>query len=99
MRRGVRSDDGYGRTTLARMHRGTACVHITAQPGTGDEVRIRDNGNQDVLAARTVKASEPGVTDGDFTARGDNRGVLPTRCALDLGRVRRASFLGTGRRE
>ncbi|MHC3473033.1 alpha-L-fucosidase [Streptomyces sp. 7R007] len=46
-----------------------------------------------------VKASEPALTDGDFTTYTDNNGVLPATYTLDLGRVRTASFLGINQRE
>lgn len=47
----------------------------------------------------TVTSTEPALTDGDFTTYTDNKGVLPASYTLDLGRIRRADFLGINQRE
>lgn len=52
-----------------------------------------------VYPTGVVKASDPALTDGDFTTYSDNKGVLPAGYTLDLGRVRKASFLGVNQRE
>lgn len=52
-----------------------------------------------VYPTGTVRASEPALTDGDFTTYTDNKGVLPASYTLDLGRVRKAAFLGINQRE
>jgi hypothetical protein len=54
---------------------------------------------QGVHPTGLVKAGEPALTDGDFTTYSDNKGVLPAGYTLDLGRVRRAAFLGINQRE
>ncbi|MFJ1967987.1 alpha-L-fucosidase [Streptomyces sp. NPDC087903] len=62
------------------------------------EVRTAPH-REGVHPAGLVKASEPALTDGDFTTYSDNKGVLPASYTLDLGRVRKASFLGINQRE
>ncbi|MFF4492082.1 alpha-L-fucosidase [Streptomyces sp. NPDC001544] len=52
-----------------------------------------------VYPAYSVRASEPALTDGDFTTYSDNKGVLPTGFTLDLGRARKVAFLGIDQRE
>jgi len=52
-----------------------------------------------VYPVGTVRASEPALTDGDFTTYTDNKGVLPASYTLDLGHVRRAAYLGINQRE
>ncbi|GAA3819667.1 hypothetical protein GCM10022403_061360 [Streptomyces coacervatus] len=52
-----------------------------------------------VYPTGTVHASEPALTDGDFTTYTDNNGVLPASYTLDLGRVRRAAYLAINQRE
>ncbi|MET9910784.1 alpha-L-fucosidase [Streptomyces sp. NPDC006476] len=52
-----------------------------------------------VYPTGAVKASDPALTDGDFNTYSDNKGVLPASYTLDLGRVRKASFLGVNQRE
>ncbi|MFJ6570953.1 alpha-L-fucosidase [Streptomyces sp. NPDC091292] len=52
-----------------------------------------------VYPTGSVKASEPALTDGDFTTYWDNKGTLPASLTLDLGRVKRAAYLGINQRE
>ncbi|WP_128381863.1 alpha-L-fucosidase [Streptomyces cavernae] len=52
-----------------------------------------------VYPTGTVKASEPSLTDGDFTTYSDNKGVLPVSYTLDLGKRRTADHLGINQRE
>ncbi|MFE9614050.1 alpha-L-fucosidase [Streptomyces sp. NPDC006012] len=52
-----------------------------------------------IYPAGTVRAGEPALTDGDFTTYTDNKGVLPARYTLDLGRVRPVDSLGVHQRE
>ena len=62
------------------------------------EVRTEPR-REGVYPVGAVKASEPALTDGDFTTYTDNKGVLPAGYTLDLGRVRRAAFIGINQRE
>ncbi|WP_241267628.1 alpha-L-fucosidase [Streptomyces scabichelini] len=54
---------------------------------------------QGVYPAGAVKASEPALTDGDFTSYTDNKGVLPASYTLDLGKARKATYLGINQSE
>ncbi|GGO56484.1 alpha-L-fucosidase [Streptomyces lasiicapitis] len=52
-----------------------------------------------VYPTGSVKASEPALTDGDFTTYTDNKGKLPASYTLDLGSRKKATHLGINQRE
>ncbi|MEI5101276.1 alpha-L-fucosidase [Streptomyces sp. PmtG] len=52
-----------------------------------------------VYPTGSVKASEPALTDGDFTTYTDNQGRLPVSFTLDLGSRKNAAYLGVNQRE
>ncbi|MFD9910543.1 alpha-L-fucosidase [Streptomyces sp. NPDC059063] len=52
-----------------------------------------------VYPTGSVKASEPRLTDGDFSTYTDNQGKLPVSFTLDLGAPKKAAYLGVNQRE
>jgi len=80
---------------------GTLTIRGIADWDAYDTVfKVRTAGERwGVYPTGTVKASEPALTDGDFTTYTDNKGVLPASYTLDLGRIRKAAYLGINQRE
>ncbi|MET8248735.1 alpha-L-fucosidase [Streptomyces sp. NPDC005202] len=104
-------DNGYRVERITDLRTGRR-LHFDQQDGTLTIKGIADWDPYDtVFKVRTaphregvyptgvVRASEPALTDGDFTTYTDNQGALPATYTLDLGRVRGAAFLGINQRE
>lgn len=58
-----------------------------------------ERGREGSYPPGSVKADDPALTDGDFSTYSDNKGTLPVSVTLDLGKRKKAAFLGINQRE
>ncbi|MFF4400548.1 alpha-L-fucosidase [Streptomyces sp. NPDC001480] len=104
-------DNGYRVTRVTDLRTGKR-LHFDQRDGTltvrgitdwdpYDTVfKVRTSGHRrGVYPAGSVRASQPALTDGDFTTYTDNQGVLPAGYTLDLGKSRKVSYLGINQSE